>query len=100
MDKPSTPPVHHTELPEAKPDTDPYLEWNTYRQEVGRLLAEGHAGQFVLIKGREIQGFYESWDAARNEGLRRYVLQPFLVKQVLAEEPVLRVRGYNLPWHV
>ena len=56
-----------------------------------------HEGKFVLIKGRSIQGVYGTWDAARVEGLRQYAQQPFFVKQILAEEPVLRVRGYNLP---
>src|SRR5438105_2865886 len=37
--------VEYTELPEAKPDSPLYHEWNAYRREVGRLLAEGNAGR-------------------------------------------------------
>ena len=36
------PTIHYTELPEDTPDSPLYQEWNTYRREVGRLLAEGH----------------------------------------------------------
>src|SRR5437868_3856214 len=45
------PTIPCTELPEAKPDSPLYHEWNYYRREVGRLLAEGQEGRFVLIKG-------------------------------------------------
>ena len=90
--------IHYTELPAAKPDDVLGREWNTYRREVGRLLSEGHAGRFVLIKGEEILGLYDTWDAARQVGLRRFLMQPFLVHEVRAEEPYLRIRGVNLPW--
>src|SRR5437762_1438554 len=50
------PPIPWTELPEAKPGEVFYREWNTYRREVGHLLAEGQAGRYVLIKGEQIIG--------------------------------------------
>jgi hypothetical protein len=90
--------VHYTDLPEAKPGEVLYLEWNTYRRIVGRLLAEGNEGRFVLIKGEEVLGLYDTWKAARTAGLERFLLEPFLVKPVLVEEPPLRVRGVNYPW--
>jgi hypothetical protein len=89
--------IHHTELPEAPPGDVLSLEWNTYRREVGRLLAEGHAGKFVLIKGSQVVALYDAWDAALEAGHRLYLLEPFLVHEVRAEEPLLRVRGYSLP---
>jgi hypothetical protein len=85
-------------LPEDTSDSPIAREWNLYRREVGRLLAEGNEGRWVLIKGEKIVGIFDNWDAARQEGLKRYLLQPMLVKQVLTWEPILRVRGYNLPW--
>ncbi len=94
------PTIHYTDLPEAPPGDVLCQEWNTYRREVGRLLAEGHEGQFVLIKGERIVSIHESWDAARETGLRLYLLEPHLVQQVRANEPILRVRGYNHPWPV
>ena len=91
------PTIHNTELPEASPDSPLYEAWNAYRREVGRLLAEGQEGKFVLVKDDAVIGFYDTWDAAREAGRRRYLLSPFLVHQVQTREPILRLRGYNLP---
>jgi hypothetical protein len=90
--------VHYTELPEGKLGDVLGAEWNTYRRDVGRLLSEGQAGRFVLIKDEEILGLYDTWDAAREVGLQRFLMQPFLVHEIRAEEPYLRIRGVNLPW--
>jgi hypothetical protein len=84
------PTVHHTELPEARPGDMLSLEWNTYRREVARLLAEGHDGKFVLIKGEEIVGLWNTIEEAKEVALQRYLLQPVLIHQVLRREPVLR----------
>jgi hypothetical protein len=93
------PTIHYTELPEASPDSPLYQAWNTYRREVGRLLAERQEGKFVLVKDDAVIGLYDTWDAAREEGLWRYLLNPFLVHQAHRREPILRLRGYNLPAH-
>jgi hypothetical protein len=90
--------VHYTELPEAKPGHPLAEEWNTYRREVGRWLAEGLEGRHVFIKGTEILGIYETDEEARAEGLKRYLLQPFFVHQIRAEEPYVRIRGVSFPW--
>jgi len=90
--------IHYTELAEAKPGDTFFHEWNTYRKEVGRLLAEGHEGRHVLIKGQEIIAICDTWDEARHVGLTRYHLEPFFVHPIRAEEPYLRVRGLNYPW--
>src|SRR5687767_6915201 len=92
------PGVHHTELPEAKPGDVFFHEWNVYRRDVGRWLAEGQGGRYVLIKGQEVLGFHDTWDAARQTGLKRFLLEPFFVHAVREAEPFLRVRGVNLPW--
>jgi hypothetical protein len=36
----------------------------TYRRELRRLLAEGHAERFVLIKGDEVIGVWDTSDDA------------------------------------
>src|SRR6516162_4744338 len=55
------PTIHYTDLPE---DTSSggriAIEWNYYRREVGRLLAEGHEGKWVLIKGQEVVGIWDT----------------------------------------
>jgi hypothetical protein len=89
--------VHHMQLPEASPSDVLYEEWSTYRREVARLLAEGKCGQFALIKGRQVVAAYDSWQEAREAGLRLYLREPFLVQQVCLEVPILRVRGYSVP---
>ena len=101
----STPPpktlrkgIHYTELPEADPGQSLGEEWNTYRREVGRLLAEGHEGRHVLIKGDQVIGLYDTDARAAEEGARRYLLEPYFVHPVRAEEPYLRIRGINYPW--
>jgi hypothetical protein len=88
MEEPAT--VHYTELPEAKPGSPLYREWNTYRREAGRLLAEGQGGRHVLIKGEEILGSWATHDEAMNAGYQRFLNQPFLVHQVEERERVLR----------
>ena len=89
------PTIPYTQLREAKPDDVLCLEWNTYRREVGRWLAEGHEGKWVLIKGKTVVGLYDTWDAAWAEGCKRYLLNPMLVHQIRSREPVYRLRGYR-----
>jgi hypothetical protein len=85
--------IHYTELPPAKPGGALAVEWEFYRREAGRLLAEGHEGQWVLIKGEEIFGFFDSFEAGIDEAYRRfpYPRKPFLVHQIQTRERMLRV---------
>ncbi len=79
--------VHFSELPEAKAGEPLWQEWNTYRREVGSLLANGHEARFALLKDEKILGLFDTWEAARKDGLRRFFLEPFLVQQIRVEEP-------------
>ena len=47
-----------------------------------------HEGKFVLIKGQELMGVFESQEQAYSVGLERLGNIPFLIKQVVKEEPV------------
>ena len=51
-----------------------------------------HEGEYVLIKGKTVDGFYTSRDDALLAGYSRFGIGPLFVKQVLATEPV-----YNIP---
>jgi hypothetical protein len=95
---PAAPPtIHFTELPEAKPDSPLCCEWNTYRREVGRLLAAGNEGRHVLVKGDQIIGLWDSHEAAMTAAYQQFFGQPFLVHEVKERERVLRcVTMY--PW--
>ena len=84
------PTIHYSELPEAKPDSPLYREWEFYRQEAVRLLAEGNAGRHVLIKDAQIIGIWDTHDEAAAAGYQRFLGQPFLVHQIQERERVLR----------
>jgi hypothetical protein len=90
--------IHYTALPPARAEQALAEEWNTYREEVSRLLAEGLEGRHVLIKGKEIVGVYETWKQAREAGLKRFLSEPFFVHAIRACEPYLRIRGLNHSW--
>jgi hypothetical protein len=88
--------IHYTELPPPGPDSQLPVEWNTYRREVGRLLAEGHEGRYVLIKNEEILGVWDTRDEVSAEGFRRFPFGGFLMHQIRTWEPLLIPRiGYN-----
>src|SRR5262249_49639014 len=82
--------ISYTELPADTSQRPCATEWNFYRREVGRLLAEGHEGKWLLIKGEQIIGIWDSQDEAEAMALERYLMQHVLVRQILSQEPVLR----------
>jgi hypothetical protein len=51
-------------------------------------LLEHHAGKFVLIHGQEFGGAFDSLENAYAEGIKRYGLEPFLVRPVMEQEEV------------
>ena len=79
------------ELPEDTSGKPGSVEWNFYRREVGRLLAEGHEGRWVLIKDEQVVGVWDTREDAFAVASERYFGQPCLVHQVLSAEPLLRV---------
>jgi hypothetical protein len=91
-----TPGIPYTDLPQASPDSPLFLEWDTYRREVGRLLAEGKEGRFVLIKGQQLVGVYATEREALDHGARMFPCQAFLVHQLRAREPLLRCVSVRL----
>ncbi len=90
--------IHYTELPEIAADSPIAAEWNLYRREVGRLLAEGHEGHWVLIKGETIIGVWGTEEAADQVRLQRFLMQPVLLKRICERERVLRGGGYDRQW--
>jgi hypothetical protein len=86
------PTIPYTALAEALPDSPIATEWNFYRRQVERLLAEGHQGKWVLIKGERIIGIWDTF--AEANAAQSSLGQPVVIKQILEREPVLRI-GYN-----
>jgi hypothetical protein len=67
------------------------VEGHTYRTRKAAWLAEGRAGQWVLVKGEEVAGFWPTWKQALEAGYERYGLGEFLVRQVNKVEPVVHL---------
>jgi WD40 repeat protein len=84
------PSLSYTELPGAQPGSRLCQEWNYYRREVARLLAEGKEGRFVLIKGQDILGIWDTRQEAKTAALARCLMQPCLIHQIRSREPLLR----------
>ena len=68
-------------------------ELSLYEQMKPELLREGHEGQVVLIKGRELIGVFATKEGAYHEGFRRFHAGPFFVKRIQQVEPVEVVPG-------
>jgi predicted acetyltransferase len=47
-----------------------------------------HVGKFVLIKGKEVVGFYNSIEEAFVQGSKRYGMADFFIEQILPAETV------------
>jgi hypothetical protein len=85
--------IHYSQL-KPSPQDPVDEEMATYLRAVGQLLAEGHEGQWALIKKTDIVGIFHSDRAALDEGYRRFQLSGFLVQQIQTHEPVYRVHAW------
>jgi len=48
-----------------------------------------HSGEYIVIHGTKVLGFFQSWEQAFRLGVQAFdVQEDFLVKQVLVNEPV------------
>ena len=63
-------------------------ERNYYRAHRGEWVANGRAGQWVVIRGHEVLGFHDSLREGVTAGLRRWAPCPFLVKLVADEHRI------------
>jgi hypothetical protein len=90
--------IHYTELPPAQPHSPLTQAWNFYRREVGRLLADSHEGRFVLIKGEELIGIWDTEQEAEAVAHQRCWRQPCLIHQVRTCEPLLRLSARLQRW--
>jgi hypothetical protein len=86
--------VHWSELAEDTSGTPAAKDWNAYLREVGRLLAQGHEGKWVLIKGAEIIGIWDTEEEANQVRLQGFLGKDVLVHQILTHEPLLRGPTY------
>jgi hypothetical protein len=59
----------------------------TYRREVGRLLAEGHAGRHALIKGEEVVSIWDTQRDALQAGRDQFGLEDIAVVKIDPRDP-------------
>lgn len=54
-------------------------------------LVKNYLGQFVLIKDNDLIGAYTTEEEAYKAGIEKFGNIPFLIKQVLKEEPTYAI---------
>jgi hypothetical protein len=59
-------------------------EMETYRRELPRLL--DRQGKFMVVHGEAVAGVYETFDEALRAAYTLFKLEPFLIKEIQAEE--------------
>lgn len=57
-------------------------EWRTFKREIYRLIGEGHAGRFALVKGDELVRVYDTLQEADLNGRALFGSEPFLVQEI------------------
>lgn len=87
--------LHWTELTDLPAGNRIATEWNYYRRNIGRFLAEGQEGRWALIKGEELIGIWDTEKEANDVRLQRFLMQDVLLKQILEREPIIRGGGYG-----
>jgi hypothetical protein len=63
------------------------LELRVFQQAKKEWL-KSHAGEFAVISGTTVAGFYPDFESAFRAGLRTCGFRDFLVRQVCAVDPV------------
>ena len=51
-------------------------------------LSKTHLHEFVLIKGEQLVGFFNSYEKALRDGLQRFGNVPFFIEEVTEKEEV------------
>jgi hypothetical protein len=69
-------------------------ELETYGRELPNLL--DRQGKYVVIQGEMVIGVYDTFDEALRTGYTLFKLEPFLVKQIQAQDkPVYFTRDFK-----
>ncbi len=72
-------------------------ELETYKSKLPELTAS--EGKFVLIRGDQVIGIFDTYADAIKEGYEKFELAPFLVKQIQAIERVQFISRFVDPCH-
>jgi hypothetical protein len=71
------------DLPPSAPGSPFAEEWEAFRREAGRLLAEGCRGRFALVKAGQPITVWDTLRDAAQAGRLLYGDEPCLVQQIL-----------------
>ncbi len=75
-------------------------EFVAYLRELPRLLADGHAGRYALLKGDEVLSVWDTQRDVLQAGYERFGLDPFTVKKIDPRDPerlaAIRAREGNV----
>jgi hypothetical protein len=70
-------------------------ELATYNAKLDSLLKQ--QGKFVLIKGDEVAGTFDTYSDALKDGYERFGLDSFLVKRIMPTDQVLFISRLIVP---
>jgi len=59
-------------------------------------LLKNHEGKFVLMHGNDLCGTYDTAENAYGEGIKRFGLEPFLIKRIAEKEEVYQNQALSL----
>jgi hypothetical protein len=78
-----------TSLPETipAPASPTEADLAAYLRELPRLLTEGHAGRYALIKGDDVVSVWDTQRDVLQAGYDRFDLDPFTVKKIDPRDP-------------
>ena len=59
-------------------------------------FSEQHLNEFVVIKGEQVVGFFNSYEKALRDGLKQFGNVPFFIKEVQEEKEVHFFHGIDV----
>src|SRR5436309_1264278 len=75
--------LHAVPTPVPSEDRDRLVrDLETYRRELPRLLQEGFAGRYAIIREGQVVGVWESQDAALEAVCSRFGLEPVAIYRI------------------
>lgn len=83
--KPSEGVVNPPRTQSGDPTATPELA--AYLKELPRLLAEGHAGRYALVRDDTVVSIWDTQRDVLQAGYERYGLEPFTVKRIDPRDP-------------
>jgi hypothetical protein len=70
-------------------------EIRIYEQNLSEWL-KSNSEKYVLIKNRDVIGFYSTFNEALEEGTRLFGLQSFLIRQILPSQEEIKIPALTL----